>query len=176
MATGLREVHCLVFARLLEDDTIVNLSVYQLVALFSCFTNISVQEGVQDFTPRTDDDDLKQVIYSVSKMYSEYEEQETMLRINTGADYTIHYDLLNYVEDWAECICVEDCRLILQRLSEEKGIFLGEFVKALLKINNISCEMERIAEQMGNIEFLSKLKQIPELTLKYVVTNQSLYV
>jgi superfamily II RNA helicase len=176
MATGLREVHCLVFARLLEDNSITNLSVIQLIALFSCFTNISVQEGVQDFTPRTDDDDLKQVIYSVSKMYSEYEERESLLRINTGADYMIHYDLLNYVEDWTECESVEDCRDVLSRLSEEKEIFLGEFVKALLKINNISCEMEQIAEQMGNIEFLSKLKQIPELTLKYVVTNQSLYV
>jgi superfamily II RNA helicase len=176
MASGLREVHCLVFARLLEDETITNLSVIQLIALFSCFTNISVQEGVQDFTPRTDDDNLKQVIYTVSKMYSEYEERESMLRINTGADYTIHYDLLNYVEDWTDCECVEDCRDVLSRLSEEKEIFLGEFVKALLKINNISCEMEQIAEQMGNIEFLSKLKQIPELTLKYVVTNQSLYV
>ena len=176
MATSLREVHCLVFARLLEDDTIINLSVIQLIALFSCFTNISVQEGVQDFIPRTDDHDLKQVIYTISKMYSEYEERETMLRINTGADYTLHYDLLNYVEDWTECECIEDCRNVLYRLSEEKEIFLGEFVKALLKINNISLEMEQIAEQMCNIEFLSKLKQIPQLTLKYVVTNQSLYV
>jgi superfamily II RNA helicase len=176
MATSLREVHCLVFARLLEDDTIINLSVIQLIALFSCFTNISVQEGVQDFTPRTDDNVLKQVIYTISKMYSEYEERETMLRINTGSDYTLHYDLLNYVEDWTECECIEDCREVLNRLSEEKEIFLGEFVKALLKINNISLEMEQIAEQMGNMEFLSKLKQIPQLTLKYVVTNQSLYV
>jgi len=176
MATNLREVHCLVFARLLEDDTIINLSVIQLIALFSCFTNISVQEGVQDFTPRTDDHVLKQVIYTISKMYSEYEERETMLRINTGADYTLHYDLLNYVEEWTECECIEDCRDVLHRLSEEKEIFLGEFVKALLKINNISLEMEQIAEQMCNMEFLSKLKQIPQLTLKYVVTNQSLYV
>jgi hypothetical protein len=66
--------------------------------------------------------------------------------------------------------------LLLQRLAEEKGIFLGEFVKALLKINNISCEMEKIAEMTGNIEFLSKLREVPNLTLKFVVTNQSLYV
>jgi hypothetical protein len=36
--------------------------------------------------------------------------------------------------------------------------------------------MEKIAEMIGNIEFLSKLREIPILTLKYVVTNQSLYV
>jgi hypothetical protein len=66
--------------------------------------------------------------------------------------------------------------LVLQRLASEKEIFLGEFVKALLKINNIGTEMEKIAEMIGNIEFLSKLREIPNLTLKYVVTNQSLYV
>ena len=58
----------------------------------------------------------------------------------------------------------------------KKGIFLGEFVKALLKINNISSEFEKIAELTGNIAFLSKLREIPNMTLKYVVTNQSLYV
>lgn len=176
MASGLREVHCLVFAELLEDETISKLSVTQMICLFSCFTNISVQEAVQDYTPYTDDALLKEVICTISQLYSEYEDRETMLRINTGSDYNIHYDLLNYVEEWAECDTEYDCKVVLQKLDEEKGIFLGEFVKALLKINNIASEMERIAEQMGNIEFLSKLKKIPELTLKYVVTNQSLYV
>jgi superfamily II RNA helicase len=176
MASGLREVHCLVFAELLSDGTISKLSVTQLISLFSCFTNISVQEAVQDYTPYTDDKVLKEVICSISQMYSDYEDRETMLRINTGADYNIHYDLLNYVEEWTECETEYDCKVVLQKLGEEKEIFLGEFVKALLKINNIASEMERIAEQMGNIEFLSKLKKIPELTLKYVVTNQSLYV
>lgn len=176
IASRLREVHCLVFAQLLEDGTISKLSVTQLISLFSCFTNISVQEDFADYTPYTDDDELKDVIRMINQMYSEYEERETMLRINTGADYTMHYDLLNYVEEWTLCESEPECKLVLQKLGEEKEIFLGEYVKALLKINNIASEMEQIAEQMGNIEFLSKLKQIPGLTLKYVVTNQSLYV
>jgi hypothetical protein len=71
---------------------------------------------------------------------------------------------------------VEECKQVLQKLAEEKEIFLGEFVKALLKINNICSELEKIAEMIGNISLLSKLKEIPLLTLKYVVTNQSLYV
>ena len=75
-----------------------------------------------------------------------------------------------------ECENEVDCKSLLQQLGEEKEIFLGEFVKALLKINNISIEMEKIAELSGNVSFLSKLKEIPNMTLKYVVTNQSLYV
>ena len=90
--------------------------------------------------------------------------------------HQLHYDLINYVFEWCECSNINDCKLLLQKLSVEKEIFLGEFVKALLKINNISSEMEKISEQMGNIAFLSKLREIPNMTLKYVVTNQSLYV
>jgi superfamily II RNA helicase len=176
MASQLREVHCLVFAKLLEEGVLYNLSTIQLISLFSCFTNISVQEGLVDFIPYTDDDDLKSIINSIKNMYDDYQQTEIDYRINTGADYNIHYDLLNYLEDWSQCEDVDDCKLVLQRLASEKEIFLGEFVKALLKINNIGTEMEKIAEMVGNIEFLSKLREIPNLTLKYVVTNQSLYV
>ena len=176
MASQLREVHCLVFAKLLEDNVLYNLSSIQLIALFSCFTNISVQGGVEDFTPYTDDTEVKNIINNINKMFDEYQQTEIDYKINTGIDYNIHYDLLSYVEDWTKCEDYNDCQLLLQRLASEKGIFLGEFVKALLKINNIGSEMEKIAEMTGNIEFLSKLKEIPNLTLKYVVTNQSLYV
>ena len=176
MASQLREVHCLVFARLLEDGVLYKLSPVQLISLFSCFTNISVQDGVEDFTPYTEDLVIKDIINTINTMFSDYQQTEIDYKINTGADYNIHYDLISYVAEWKQCEDVETCKLLLQRLAEEKGIFLGEFVKALLKINNISCEMEKIAEMTGNIEFLSKLKEIPNLTLKFVVTNQSLYV
>jgi len=176
MASQLREVHCLVFARLLEDEILYKLSPVQLIVLFSCFTNISVQGGVEDFTPYTEDNVVKDIINTINTMFSDYQQTEIDYKINTGADYNIHYDLLEYVEQWTQCEDVETCKLLLQGLAEEKGIFLGEFVKALLKINNIGAEMEKIAEMTGNIEFLSKLREIPNLTLKFVVTNQSLYV
>jgi hypothetical protein len=88
----------------------------------------------------------------------------------------MHFDLVNYVSGWCDCESVEECKFFLQTLEAEKEIFLGEFVKALLKINTISCELEKVAEMIGNIELLSKLREIPQLTLKYIATNQSLYV
>ena len=105
-----------------------------------------------------------------------YNKIELDNNINSGIDYTIHYDLLNYVERWCDCKNVSECKQLIQDISIEKGIFLGEFVKALLKINNICNELEKISEMIGNIAFLSKIKEVPNLILKYVVTNQSLYV
>ena len=176
IASQLREVHCLVFAKILEDRQLDHLSSKQLIGLFSIFTNITVQDDFKDYSPKTDDNELHNIVKTVSKMYEDYSCKETSLKINTGFDYNINYDLLNYVDKWCVCQDVESCKLVLQEMDEEKQIFLGEFVKALLKINNISGEMEKIAEMTGNVAFLSKLKEIQNMTLKYVVTNQSLYV
>lgn len=173
IATNLREVHCLVFAKLIESKMLDNLTPIQMVSLFSCFTNVTVSDDFKDSAPRAEDKVTQNIIIKVTEMMDDYQRKESF---DTGVDYNIHYDLINYVTKWCYCENQEDCKLLLQKLSGDKQIFLGEFVKALLKINNISFEMEKIAELTGNISFLGKLKEIPIMTLKYVVTNQSLYV
>ena len=176
LASQLREIHCLVLSKFIYDKSIDNFSPTQLVSLFSCFTNINVQEDLKDQTPQSLDTKINETVINLSKMYSDYQDKETQYAINSGTDYYLHYDLLKYCSEWCDTQNVEECKLLLQKIGEEKQIFLGEFVKALLKINNISSEMEKIAELIGNTELLYKLQQIPVMTLKYVVTNQSLYV
>jgi len=176
LASQLREIHCLVFSHFIYDKSIDNFSPKQLVSLFSCFTNIKVQEDFKDQSPQSDDNKVNETVIKLSKMYNNYQDKETNYDINSGTDYYIQYDLLKYCDEWCDAQTVEECKLLLQKIAEEKQIFLGEFVKALLKINNISSEMEKIAELIGNTELLYKLQQIPIMTLKYVVTNQSLYV
>ena len=176
IASHLRETHCLVFSELFQENVFDQLSPVQLIQLFSCLTNIVVKDEMKDYIPKIDDVTFKNVIFKVKNMYNDYITKETNLNINSGIEYTFHYELLNYVDKWCYCENVEECKTLLQKLANEKEIFLGEFVKSLLKINNISSELEKIAELIGNIALLSKLKEIPVLTLKYVVTNQSLYV
>lgn len=176
IASQIREIHCLAFSKLYDSKKLDHLSSKQLVALFSCFTNIRVLEDFKDIVPKSTDKTVNDKVKEVLELYEDYQKKELNRNINTGFDYDIHYDLLNYVEEWCDCENVEDCKQILQKMADEKEIFLGEFVKALLKINNIASEFEKIAEMTGNIAFLSKLREIPHMTLKYVVTNQSLYV
>jgi hypothetical protein len=80
------------------------------------------------------------------------------------------------MQEWCYCNDKNDCKLVLQKIKEEKQIFLGDFVKALLKIHNICIEMENIAVIFQNISLLNKLQKIPSLILKFVVTSQSLYI
>jgi len=176
MASHLREVHCLVFAKMIDSNAFDDLDAMQIIAIFSCFTNVNVSDEQKSFKPNTRDSKVKSIIEKISELYNYYQDFESLQNAFTGVDYTMHYDLIDYVIEWAKCDSVGECKFILQNLEANKGIFLGEFVKAISKINNISCEMEKIAESIGNIALLSKLREIPQLTLKFVATNQSLYV
>jgi superfamily II RNA helicase len=176
IAGQLKEVHGLVFGRILEQKMLQKMSSKQLVAVFSCFTNVTVPDELSNIIPFSGDPLVNETVKQIRKLYDmdlDFEERQSL---DTGTNYDLHYDLLAFVMRWCECTDSQQCTFLLKKAEQEKGIFLGEFVKALLKINNITAEMEKIAEMFGDIEFLSHLKQIGEHTLKYVATNQSLYV
>lgn len=176
IATHIRETHCLVFANLIESKVLHKFEPKELVGILSCFTNISVQEEKRAVLPMSKCSEVKDTIMVIYDMYQKQSNSELKNMIETGIDYSIHFDLIDYSIKWCECENDTDCKRLLQQISIEKEIFLGEFIKAILKINNITAEMEKIAELLGDMEFLSILKQVPQLTLKYVATNQSLYV
>ena len=176
IASGLREVHCLAFANFINKKLYEGLSGRQLCGVFSCFTNISINEDYRSYNIDSCDVPVNNTIKYIKTDYEDYLKKEELYQINTGIDYMIHYDLIDYVMKWYDCENAEECKILLQTMLLEKEIFLGEFVKAILKINNICSEMERIAENVGAMGFLKELRNVQLNTLKFVVTNQSLYV
>jgi superfamily II RNA helicase len=176
IGTQIKETHCIIFAKLIEQGKFKKFEAKELVGIFSCFTNISVPEDKRNILPTTEYKNVKDCIVEINELYDIQYNLELFKKIDTGFDYTIHFDLIDYVMEWCSCEDEIQCKQLIQKILWEKDIFLGEFVKSILKINNIASEMEKIAEMLGDIEFLSIVKAIPKLTLKYVATNQSLYV
>jgi len=176
ISTQLREIHCLIFADLIHQNRFHSFQPKELVGILSCFTNNSVSEEKKSIFPSSIYPNVKDFIIEINDLYKQQFDIELTNQIDTGMDYKIHFDLIDYSIRWCECQNDVDCKQLLQEISLEKDIFLGEFVKAILKINNITAEMEKIAEFLGDMTLLSMLKQIPNLTLKYVATNQSLYI
>jgi hypothetical protein len=83
---------------------------------------------------------------------------------------------LPYVLLWCESKDEGTCKEIIQQVKTETGLFIGEFVKALLKVNAVAIEFERVCEATGNMLLLEKIRKIPQMTLKYIATSQSLYL
>ncbi len=165
IAANLKEIPCISFTQVI--DKLRTFSAKELIQIFSCFTNIVVSDECEYKS-------IRPLIHSsildeISRYVEEFQDMQ-------DSSSSMHYDLLPYMELWTQCENVEECKHVLQRLQEEKDICVGDFVKAILKINNISAEFETVAEMLGDYHFLSLLKEIPSMTLKYIATNQSLYV
>jgi superfamily II RNA helicase len=175
-AIQIREVHCILFTDLLIENKLNNFTSFDLVSFLSCFTNISVPEDRRTVIPYSQNENVQKLIIEVIDNHKKLEDKELTQKIELDNNFTIQFDLLQYMYEWCECDDVNKCKTLLQKMSIEKEIFLGEFVKAVLKINNIVNELEKVAENLGNIQLLHTLKEIPQITLKYVATNQSLYI
>ena len=148
----------------------------ELVCIFSCFTNISLQEDKRNINPSKKIPNIYQVSKYIVERIEYYKNEETINELYTGMEYEYNYDLIDYLYDWCNCNNENECKYVIDIMKCDTEIFLGEFIKAILKINNIALEMENICETLHNVNLLQKLREIPDLTLKYVATNQSLYI
>jgi hypothetical protein len=147
-----------------------------LAAFFSCFTNVNVAEEIKTHNPNCKAIRALQLMEIAGQRLDHYYREETALDIYSDESYAIHYDLADDVVAWCDCKTGEECERFLLQLQRDKGIFIGEFVKAILKINAMAKELEKISEICGLTDILYTLSQIGELTLKSVCTSQSLYV
>ncbi len=177
VAMQLQEIHSLALADLYENfGGFREITDIQLVSLFSMFTNISIPRDDMMSVPDCLDSVSKNLAIKVTDFINKYYDIEAENQLDTGCDYEIHYELIDYIKEWCECNDEIKCKNLVNKIKEEKQIFLGEFVKAILKINNIAAEFEKVCELLQNLNLLQKIKNIPNLTLKYIVTNQSLYI
>jgi superfamily II RNA helicase len=177
IATHLQEVHPLAIADIyMKTDGFSDFTARDIASIFSCFTNLNVPDDVKQVYPEAHSYPINRITVDINSTLEYYEKLETAQQIDTGSPYEINFDIQTEILDWCACETEEDCKRIIDAVKRLKNISLGDFVKAILKINNIAKEIEKICEIKNNIVLLEKIKQIPALTLKYVVTNQSLYL
>jgi superfamily II RNA helicase len=179
IASNIQEAHPLALAELyVYTKGFHTYSSVEIASIFSCFTNISVSDDNKIHNPSSSINHYKfeNACNYLREMYNKYYDEEVKFNVNTGTNYNLHFQIIDDVYKWCKSKDENECIAIINDMKQTHKLFLGEFVKAILKINNIATEFEKLCEEVGNIELLSKIKEIPKLTLKYVVTNLSLYV
>lgn len=176
IASNIQETHSLALTDLYTNTNgFKDFQVEEIVGLLSCFTNISVSDENLLQNPNSKSKKINELCISLKHRYNYYYDIEVDNKINTGTDYNIHYQIIDEVIEWCKCQNEIECIKVIEKI-KSYNISLGDFIKAILKINNIASEIEKICEVIGNVDLLHKIKQVPLLTMKYVVNNVSLYV
>jgi superfamily II RNA helicase len=176
-AMKIQETHPLVLSDLLrETNYFFNFTCEEVISLCSCFANVTIPEQVRQHCPTHVNSDLERCAERISELFYKYEDQEQISELYTGSETYYQYDLMKIMLDWCGAKTEFECKMIIQTVGYEKDIFLGEFVKALLKIMNVIREIQNVAKINNIVHLEHKLSECDTVIMKYVVTTQSLYV
>ena len=177
MASQIHEVHSMALTDVIASGKLNALSVEEIVSVLSVFTNIKLSEADSygDVEYCNVSINTKDVVKSIKQELDKYYDLELKYQTAFTQDYTIHYNMCEFMIQWCHAQNEDQCRQIYSE-AKQYNIYLGEFIKAILKINNICEEMEKVCQVQENVELLHKLSMVREKTLKSIATNQSLYL
>ena len=173
-STCLQEVFSLPFAEAIDYGVFENVPAHTIVSTLSCFTNIRVSDDNTVYSINHIKD-VYGITNNLNNCYNKYLDIHNNNKLELVETNEYHLNLAEIMLKWCDAITEIECREILRECMKYE-IGLGDFVKAVLKINNIAKELEKVALIKEDLSFLEELKKIPELTLKFCVSNQSLYL
>ena len=177
VANCLQEVYCFPFAEFLVNKSFKNLSSTDLTVLLSCFTNLKLSDenSIFSLNETNINDNTKGAITNIDNLYNKYIDLFNRNKIPITENLDKHLNLCDIVNEWCNADNETECKNVISECYKY-DISLGDFVKAILKINNIATEIEKAAILLEDLDLIKKIKNIPQLTLKHCVTNGSLYL
>ncbi len=182
IASRIAEIHPVLLANVCP--LLMGMDSVELAATLSLFTDVRVHEDIRihpGFKYISDDKRLNDMLCEFNCIKEDLIMCESHANINmpdSGLDHHC-YDIVDYVAAWCECEDEGQCRNIIRRLEEEAGVSVGDFSKALLKISTVSRELMAMCDAVKDdsmVEFAHRLSKVDGLVLKYIATNQSLYL
>lgn len=178
-STYTQEMNTYVLSDLYLNGWLHKLSSVQMTMLLCCFCNVNV--SVRDRIYEYESYDKKDKVFNtllkrMEMLFSLYEEEES-LHFTTYDDsfYFYQYDFIDSVKGWYYAGNEQDAKSIIQDCSNY-NVYTGDFSKMILKVNAMVQELNSFCEYADDMELKKILEPIQENTLKYIVTNQSLYV
>ena len=179
IASQMSEIHSLVITdTLISTDFFKDFTPNQIICILSCFVDIKVPDDYKVHSFPINDYITSECIKNINTYIEKYATLENTYETFSGIDYDgiISYNIASSIMDWCNCTNEFECKRLIETQLYERDISIGEFTKAVMKISAITNELIKMCESINNIEMLHKLSGIDNMILKFVTTNQSLYI
>ena len=179
ICSSIAEVNPLIMTSLFEEyKDFAEFSPEMLAGFLTLFTDVRIPSGKEEGI-QVDTYFLDKAFAQFARVCDDLADCEHAHGIKDPVNTDQYLDaslIADDVIDWCRSQTEEDCKLVLHHLLLYKGVSIGDFTKALLKISTVVRELISVCEKTGKVELMSRLSQIDPLILKHVTTNQSLYL
>lgn len=155
----INDCNCFIMTEIIVREIFDDMSSEEIVGFLSIFLDDKKEISLYEI----ETDNIRIKITKVLDIIHEFKIIEEQLHY-FGNDWTIYYDFVDTAYRWASGFIISD---------EE---YDGNFVRNMLKINNMVENLIKICEINLKFELIDKLQKINSLIIRDFVLNLSLYV
>ena len=170
IASCISEVNELILSEAIYEGYLDHLEFEEIVAIIACLLNEKDPNSEEKYLSSMEvPDGLK---YSIDKLFSisdNYKDHELNNNIIIGTDMEIYLDFVEPVYIWAKGGTFND-------VYKKTQVYEGNFVKLILRINNIMMNLKDIFSYMEKFDLLKTIENYEDKLLRDEVSVNSIYV
>jgi superfamily II RNA helicase len=170
VASEINECNEILFTEMIFKGLLDDLEFPEICAILISFLNETDRQGDEIYIS-----DLKvnkkvtNVLTKLKKMGEEMEFLEDKYKIYIGSDYTIYLDFIEPVYIWAKGGTI-------QEVYNHTTVYDGNFVKAIMRLNNLCENVFGICKAIERFDICSKMENYKRILIRDVTTIHSLYI
>jgi hypothetical protein len=180
IASMTNDCNGIILSEIISQQMLINLNTKEIIALISIFANPSMVDKDDEYSMYKSNN-LNKEYENIMNIVVNYNKQESNNRLYIDNEYwNITNRYIDITMDWVNiphdsATFMNDRSHILAQLTE-MGEYEGNFVKNMLKIYNIICNIKVICNILKIYDLLQKLENSDALILKDIVNVNSLYL
>ena len=170
IAIGINECQELIFTEMLFKGLLDNLEFPEIIAILSIFINEKDQGGDEKYisslkVPKN----VSNIIKSISIIAEYYINLEDKHNLYIHSDYKLYLDFVEPSYIWA-------CGKSINEVYQYTNVYDGNFVKTIMRINNICENLMDICKSIEKYDICSKLENYNTILIRDITSINSLYV
>jgi len=174
IASNMNETNGLIMSEIISSGELDDIDINDFIMYISLFTKIRISSDIE----------IKEdYIFNIGELTAITKDKATyyydlLLKNNfyvNEEEYVLCNNIMDLVYEWSISSNEQQAKNVILKC-KDRGIFVGEFVKSLLKIVNVANEINNVSKQIKNIKLEYITSQVEEKLLKFIATNQSLYI
>jgi superfamily II RNA helicase len=168
IASAVNDCNELLFTEMIFQGYLDNLTFPEIIGLLSTFIN--EKDGEDKYLNDLNiSDNLYDAIKNLQKLSIKLEDNESNKGLFLKMDYNLYLDFIEPAYIWASGGSI-------QEIYSVTAIYDGNFVKAIMRINNICDNLMDICKTIERYDICAKLENSTSILIRDITTINSLYV
>ena len=170
IAMGINECQELVFTEMIFKGLLDNLNFPEIAAILSSFINEKDQSSEEKYitdlkVPKKVTDVLKNIL-KISEYFIQLEENK---KLYINSDYKLYLDFIEPSYIWASGGSINE-------VYQTTNVYDGNFVKSIMRLNNICENLMDICKTIERFDICSKLEGYNQILIRDITSINSLYI